>query len=246
MKNHPWAFRSLVLAAILLGGIQVAAANTAIEPVPRDTTSWMERHQSFVEVARQGGVDVLFLGDSITDFWRDPKRGKAVWDENFASMHAANLGLSGDRTQHVLWRMQHGELDGITPRVVVLMIGTNNTGVERDKVTPRNTTPEIIAGVTAVVQGLRAKLPQAKILLLGIFPRDKQGDPARIQIAEINASLARLDDGKFVHYLDIGPKFLEPDGTLSKEIMPDLLHPSEKGYRIWAAAIKEPLAQLLK
>jgi lysophospholipase L1-like esterase len=237
-------FRTLALW-LALGGIALAEGNTAIQPTPRDN-AWLKRHESFVELAKAGGIDVLFLGDSITDFWRDPKRGKTLWDEHFAPLHAANFGISADRTQHVLWRMDHGELDGIKPKVVVLMIGTNNTGLERDKVTPRNTVPEAIAGVTAVVTELREKLPETKILLLAIFPRGEKDSPQRAQVAEINAAIAKLDDGKFVHFLDIGPKFLWPDGTLSSDIMPDLLHPSEIGYAIWAAAIKQPLEELLK
>lgn len=224
------------------------AANTAITPEPRDA-GWVRRHEGFVEIAKQGDVDVLFLGDSITDFWRtpSPKGGKKVWDENFGSLKAANFGISADRTQHVLWRLDHGEVDGIKPKVVVLMIGTNNTGLERTTNVPRNTTAEAIEGVTAVVKKLREKLPQTKVLLLAIFPRnEKADDPQRQQVNEINTAIAKLADGKNVRYLDIGPKFLTPDGTLTKEIMPDLLHPAEKGYEIWAAAIKQPLAEMMK
>ncbi|MFT3780741.1 MAG: GDSL-type esterase/lipase family protein [Nibricoccus sp.] len=221
-------------------------ANSSVEPMPREG-GWVKRHDEFVEIAKKGGVDVLFVGDSITDFWRQPERGLAVWEKNFAPLHAANFGISGDRTQHVLWRLRNGELDGIDPRAVVLMIGTNNTGLERDRLTPRNTTAEVIAGVTAIVTELRTKLPHAKILLLAIFPRgERTDDLQRIQIVEINAALAKLHAGKQVHYLDIGKKFLTTDGTLSKEIMPDFLHPGTKGYEIWADAIRDPLAQLLK
>jgi len=235
--------RYLVLAVALATATAVARANTAVEPAPRDA-AWIKRHEAFVQIAKAGGVDVLFLGDSITDFWRN--RGNAVWDKYYGDMHAANFGINADRTQHVLWRMDHGELDGLHPKVVVLMIGTNNTGVERNRITPRNTTTEAIEGVTAVVRELRAKLPDAKILLLAIFPRGKKGDPQRAQVRDINAALAGLDDGRYIRFLDIGPKFLAPDGTLSTAIMPDLLHPSLKGYEIWAEAIREPLAQLLK
>jgi lysophospholipase L1-like esterase len=239
----PARFRSLVICALLVPAVHTANGNTAIQPAPRDA-NWVKRHEGFVEIAKQGGVNVLFLGDSITDFWRN--KGRAVWDKYYAPLHAANFGISGDRTQHVLWRMGNGELDGIKPKVVVLMIGTNNTGLERDGKTPRNATSEVIEGVTAVVKGLRAKLPESKILLLAIFPRGQKDDPIRDQLKEINAAVSKLDDGKFVKFLDIGRKFLEADGTLSKEIMPDLLHPGEKGYQIWADAIQEPLAELLK
>ena len=241
----PAGGRSLVLLALLAATGAMLRANTAVEPVPRDP-AWVKRHEGFVAIAKQGGIDLLFLGDSITDFWRLPEQGKPVWDQYYGSLHAADFGISGDRTQHVLWRIENGELEGLNPKVVVLMIGTNNTGLEKGTAVPRNTNPETIAGVTAVVQELRVRLPHAKILLLAIFPRGDKGDPERQQIAEINGAIARLDDGQWVHFLDIGPKFLEPDGTLSREIMPDLLHPSAKGYGIWAEAIKAPLAQLLR
>ena len=226
------------------------ATNSAIRPEPRDP-KWVQRHEGFVALAKQGGIEVLFLGDSITDFWRrenNPNQGGGpVWNKNYAPLHAANFGISADRTQHVLWRMQNGELDGIAPKVVVLMIGTNNTGFENDKVTPRNTVPQTIEGVKAVVRGLRTKLPSTKVLLLAIFPRGEKPDfPQRLQVNEINRSLALLDDGKFVRYLDIGPKFLAADGTLSKDIMPDFLHPNLHGYEIWADAMRAPLAELLR
>jgi lysophospholipase L1-like esterase len=127
------------------------------------------------------------------------------------------------------------------------MIGTNNTGFEPDKVTPRNTVPQTIEGVKAVVQGLRTKLPRTKVLLLAIFPRGEKPDfPQRLQVNEINRSLAQLDDGKMIRYLDIGPKFLTPDGILTKEIMPDFLHPNLHGYEIWADAMRPTLTEMLK
>ena len=244
------SLRLLLLApAILCVAATAAQAESAIEPRPRDP-AWVKRHEEFVAIAKQGGVDVLFLGDSITDFWRrDDKRsgGKKIWDAQFAPLKAANFGISGDRTQHVLWRLENGELEGIAPKAVVLMIGTNNTGFERDGKTVRNTPAEVAEGVTAIVKKLRASLPQAKILLLGIFPRGEKPDhPQRAQIAQINVAIAKLADRKTVHYLDIGPRFLRADGMLPKEFMPDFLHPGELGYEIWADAIKAPLAGLMK
>jgi len=220
--------------------------NSALKPAPRDP-NWIKRHEGFVEIAKHGGVAVLFLGDSITDFWRrdGPQGGKSIWERDFAPLRAANFGISGDRTQHVLWRMANGELTGLQPKVVVLMIGTNNTGLERNTNAPRNTGPETIQGVTAVVKGLRARLPATRVLLLAIFPRaDNPVSPP--QIREINAALAKLDDRKFVRFLDINAKLLNADGVLTKDIMPDLLHPNAKGYEIWAAAIRQPLAEMLK
>ena len=220
-----------------------AIINTAVIPQPRDE-KWMARHEGFVQEARKGCIDILFLGDSITDGWRNT--GSNVWNKYYAPRHAANFGVSGDRTQHVLWRMEKGELDGIKPKVVVLLIGTNNTGKEKDNGKIRNTVPETIAGVQAVVKELRAKLPDSKILLLAIFPRDRLNDPQRAQVALINTVIAKLDDGRRVKYLDIDPKFLEADGTLPRDIMPDLLHPNEQGYQIWADAMGPALDEMLK
>lgn len=222
-------------------------ANSAIEPVPR-TDDWLKRHEAFVKLARQAEPKVIFLGDSITDYWRreDPnKGGLRVWEKYFVPLHAVNLGIASDRTQHLLWRIKHGEIDGVHPQAIVLMIGTNNTGLEPDKLTLRNTSAETAAGVAAIVQVLREKLPETRILLLAIFPRGKKQDPQRSQVAEINATLAKLEDGKAVHFLDIGAAFLAVDGSLSRDIMPDLLHPNERGYEIWATAIQKPLRQLL-
>ncbi len=243
------ALRLLCAPGILCFASALAHAESAIELRPRDP-AWVKRHEEFVAIARQGNVEVLFVGDSITDFWRrDDKKsgGKKIWDQHFAPLKAANFGISGDRTQHVLWRLENGELEGITPKVVVLMIGTNNTGFERDGKTVRNTPPETAAGVTAIVKKLRASLPQTKILLLGIFPRgEKPDNPSRREIAEINATIAKLADGKTVRYLDLGPRFLDAAGVLPREFMPDFLHPGELGYEMWADAIKAPLAAMLK
>jgi lysophospholipase L1-like esterase len=226
----------------IVASTNVVAQNTATNPVPLDAR-WVARHEGFVAQAKQGGIDILFMGDSITDFWRN--RGSNVWNQFCAPRHAANFGISGDRTQHVLWRMDNGELDGIKPKVVVLMIGTNNTGKERNG-QPRNTIPETIEGVQAVVKDLRARLPDSKILLLAIFPRGTLDDPQREQVALINTVIAKLDDGKMVRYLDIDPKFLEADGTLPRSIMPDLLHPNAHGYQIWADAMNPTLDEMMK
>ncbi len=239
----------LALAAMTAG----AQTNTATTPVPRDPNAvpqdphWLERHQSFLDLARQGNIDILFIGDSITDFWRSAnpaQGGKAVWDATLAPLHAANFGIGADRTQHVLWRIEHGELDGISPRVVVLMIGTNNIGFERDRPTVRrNTTAQAIEGITAVVRAIQAKLPHTKIILMALLPRGEKGDPVRDQVREVNQALAGLADGKSIELLNIGAKFLYPDKSIRTDLMPDLLHPSEAGYRIWADALRGPVQQ---
>ncbi len=217
---------------------------TAVAPLWRDGGDWLQRHAAFAAQAKRGGVDLLFVGDSITDAWRT--RGQAVWAARYGRLHAANIGIGGDRTQHVLWRLDHGEVEGLHPKVVVLMIGTNNTGFERDGFTRRNTPAEAAEGVKAVVDDLRQKLPAARILLLAVFPRSHlPTDPARGEVAAINQRIAGLDDGSHVRYLDIGPKFLTPEGVLEPEIMPDFLHPSPHGYELWAQAMQPTLDELL-
>jgi lysophospholipase L1-like esterase len=234
-----------VLAATAL----TAAAqdpNPATKAVSKPDKGWQGRHESFVKRAKQGDVDVLFLGDSITQGWEGS--GKAAWKETFEPLKAANFGIGGDRTEHVLWRITEGkELEGINPKVAVIMIGTNNSG--------SNTPDQIAAGVTAIVKELRTQRPDTKVLLLGVFPRagkstkESKSVPAadlQPKIKEINDRIAKLDDGKSVKYLDIGAKFLEKDGSLSRDVMNDYLHLTPKGYGIWAEAIKGPVTEMLK
>jgi lysophospholipase L1-like esterase len=213
--------------------------NSAVVPVPRmDKDFWKQRHEKFLARAKQGEVNIVFLGDSITQGWEG--RGKKVWEANFEPLKAVNFGISGDRTEHVLWRItEGGELQGIEPKLAVVMIGTNNTGA--------NTAPEIIEGITAIVKELGKQKPNMKVLLLGVFPRSaKADDPVRKKIVAVNQGIAQLHDGKRVFFLDIGKRFLQEDGTLTKEIMPDLLHLSERGYEIWAEAIIERVRELMK
>lgn len=241
-------FPVFTLFCLLLAGSACSAAvNTAVIPTHRHDSlqEWyLQRHESFLAETARGDINILFLGDSITDGWRTV--GRRVWDERLAPLHAANFGIDGDRTQNVLWRLEHGEVDGISPRVVVLLIGTNNTGRERQIDRPRNTTGEAIAGIITVVRTLREKLPTAKILLLGLFPRDEKESPQREQVAEINHAIGALDDGRHVYFLDLWARFLTPDGSILRALMPDLLHLNEAGYQVWADALAEPLQKLLK
>jgi lysophospholipase L1-like esterase len=217
----------------------VVAQGSAIVPALRtNQTNWLARHEGFVAQAKQGGVDILFLGDSITDNWR--KKGSNVWNKFYAPRRAANFGIGGDRTQHVLWRIDHGELDGLKPKVTVLMIGTNNSNSD--------SSDPIADAIKLIIREIRAKCPDTKVLLLGIFPRNKPTDkPGQMGIIHgVNDIIARLDDGKTVRYLDIGPKFLAADGKVPADIMPDFLHPNEKGYQIWADAMESTLAAMMK
>jgi lysophospholipase L1-like esterase len=196
------------------------------------------RHDGFLERIKKGEVGLLFLGDSITDAW--PGRGKESWAK-FAPYHPADFGISGDRTEHLLWRITNGELDGIDPKVTVIMIGTNNIGHFSDE------KPEwAAAGVKKIVDTVRAKLPKTRILLLGVFPRSDKGSTARKAVAEINEIISKLDDGKQVRYLDVGPKFLDANGDFLPGVMPDKLHPSTAGYDIWYDAMNPLLSELLK
>jgi beta-glucosidase len=235
--------RRLTLAAlatlILVPAVRLFAEdkpNDAVVPVPRDG-GWMTRHNSFNERVKKGNVDLVLIGDSITQGWEGG--GKKVWEEFYAKRNAVNLGIGGDRTQHVLWRLDNGNIEGIKPKAAVLMIGTNNSGA--------NTSEQIAAGVKAIVEKLRTKLPETKILVLAIFPRGPNNDDPRRKVNQgANEIIAKLADDKNVFYLDIGPKFLAEDGsTLSKEIMQDLLHLNEKSYRIWAEATEPTLKKLL-
>jgi len=220
-----------LIAAALSSGACAQGPETVV-PKPREGR-WMDLHRNFVDRAKQGHVDLLFLGDSITQGWNDNE----VWKRFYGPRNAANFGIGGDRTQHVLWRIQNGELDGIEPKVVVLMIGTNNAS--------SGTADEIAQGITAIVEELRRRLPKARILLLGIFPRGQKPDATREKLQAVNAKIARLDDGSHVKFLDIGQSFLNEDGTISREIMPDFLHLSRKGYRIWADAMEPTLWSML-
>ena len=196
------------------------------------------RHEGFVEIAKQGNIDLLLHGDSITDWWVQGDANKAMFDKYFGGIRTANFAIAGDTTQGVLWGLRNGEGQGFQPKAIMLMIGTNNGG---------NTGPEIAEGVGAVVLEMRKDFPNAKILLLAIFPRAVPGDPVRDKIAEANRIISRLDDQKNVFYLDIGAKFLDEKGVfLPDTFRPDNLHPMAKGYDIWGEAVKAKLAELMK
>ena len=236
LKNRMVAFA--MLASLVCSTPMLVAQdkpNDAVVPVPRDT-GWMKRHEGFNERVKKGNVDLLLIGDSITHGWEGS--GKAAWEKYYTPRNAVNLGIGGDRTQHVLWRLDNGNVEGISPKAAVLMIGTNNSGT--------NTPAQIAEGVAAVVKKLREKLPKTKILVLAIFPRGADSNDAKRKVnVEANLTIKKLADGEMVHFLDIGEKFLNADGTLSKEVMPDLLHLNEKSYATWAEAIEPKLKELM-
>lgn len=204
---------------------------------------WLPRHLKKLDEIRAlkaagKNPEVVFIGDSITQGWE--KEGQPVWDANYAQYNALALGFGGDRTENVLWRLQHGEVDGIAPKVAVLMFGTNNTGHRMEEAA------RTAAGIERNIAELRRRLPDTKILLLAIFPRgEKADDPMRVLNEKINAIIAGFADGRHVYFLNINQAMLGADGTLSKEIMPDLLHPNAKGYDIWARTMNPQLQTLL-
>jgi lysophospholipase L1-like esterase len=225
------------------GGTAEVRQNPALVPVPR-TGGITNRQAQVLQRAKAapGEYDIEFIGDSITQGWEGA--GKNVWQELGAKYKVINMGVSGDRTEHVLWRFAQGQLDGIKAKVAVVMIGTNNSNKNKDG-TDTYSTSEILEGITAIVNEIRRRQPDTKILLLGIFPRSKAFSEQRGRLLQINQALAKLDDGKQVFYLDFGSQLIEKDGSISKDIMPDALHPNEAGYRIWAAAIEPKLKELL-
>lgn len=277
---------ALGLSLPIAGAGEKAADNPAVKKLNRD----IDRHKTFLKRIEQsqGEGDVIFLGDSITQGW-EPQNLKA-WNEHFGAFKPVNLGIGGDQTGHVLWRITDGhELDNLKPKAAVIMIGTNNTGGGFNK---GHSAQEIAGGIKAIVEELKRQKPGIKILLLGVFPRGEgkeadrtldqittgiapineelkkpQPDVKRLnglvqklqqlkgtipaaklnkKIADINVIIAKLDDGKTVFYKDIGKEFLDQNGGLSGEIMPDYLHLSAKGYDLWGKAIKDDIEKLVK
>jgi lysophospholipase L1-like esterase len=209
-------------------------AADAITPVAKDP----ERHAQFLERAKQGDIGLVFLGDSITDRW--PRVGEGSWLK-LAPYKPANFGVEGDCTEHLLWRLEQGELDGIAPKVVVVLIGSNNVFYFADEA------PEWTArGIEKIVATIQKRSPAATVLLFGIFPRDEKESRVRKTISAINRDLQRLDDGTRVRFVDIGGQFLDPAGSIPAVLMPDKVHLSAKGYAIWEASLESVLPELMK
>lgn len=213
---------------------ETRTAESAVTPVEKS------RHSDFMRQIKAGHGDFNFvlIGDSITDGW--PRGGKDSY-ARFAPWKPLDLGVSGETTEEVLWRLLNGELEGIHPKVVMLMIGTNNLGHYGDE------KPEwVAAGIKKILETIRAKQPQAKILLLAIFPRAAgPQDAIRRKVDEVNRLLPAMADGQTIFFMDIGPKFLDAQGNLPKEVMPDLLHPNAKGYQIWIDAVGPKLEEMM-
>lgn len=225
----------LWVALALTGATTARTENSAVVPVARTNASWIHRHESMNQQAQQGHIDLIYVGDSIVEHFNN--QGKAVWGHYYEGRHALNLGIGGDRTEHVLWRFDHGNIDGISPKLAIVMIGQNNGG--------HNTADEIAAGVTAVVQRLRTRLPNTKILLLAIFQRREKPTPERAVLARANEIISKLADGKTIFYMDINHLFVQPDGSIPRVLMYDFEHPTPLGHRVWAEAIEPKVAELM-
>jgi lysophospholipase L1-like esterase len=240
-----------VIGAILTGTTLFAADDPATATAPQNTATipvfhngTTAKHEKINARAKQGDVDLVFIGDSITDGWQGG--GKAVWEKYYGNRKAMNAGIGGDKTQHVIWRIDHGNLDGLQPKLAVIMIGTNNSGGKE------NTAEEIADGIKVIIEKVHEKSPETKVLLLAIFPRGDMSESKReatMAQREKNAKASeiasKLADDKTVFYMDIGKHFVNPDGSIPRLVMNDLLHPTPDGYAIWAAAIEPKVAELL-
>lgn len=194
------------------------------------------RHEYHLHWIRKGPLDMVFFGDSIARGWEDYED---LWEKHFGSRRCGLFATSHDTTSNLLWRLDHGELDGYTPRLVVVLIGTNN---RKDTV---QTAEEIAKGIETILARIRSQQPQARVLLLGILPQGySPRDPGRDLFRRVNQIVETLSDGKTVFYRDYGPALLEPDGRLSPEISPDGTHLTRKGYERWAEAMEPDLKQL--
>jgi lysophospholipase L1-like esterase len=241
-----------VAAAILQAVPHLTSVNTAVIPLgklERDSYGWEERHAAVMQVKAEIDPEIVLIGDSITHFWggqpdggKMGNRGSETWAQLFGQRRVLNLGFGWDRTQNVLKRIALGQLDGLKPKAVVIHIGTNNLAQTEN--CRSNSPAEIAQGIQAIIEQVQAKCPGTAIVLMGIFPRgQKREDPKRAVLREINGLLKTRQEQPGVTFLDITDHWLSDDGTLSKEIMPDFLHPNQKGYAVWAEALKTVLPQ---
>ena len=227
------------------------AGNTAIIPTPKleeDFYDWHARHDAKVREAVARNHALVFIGDSITHLFEGhpgfPGRGERLWPEYYGRRNALNLGFGWDRTQNVLWRLDHGEFARQTPRLVVVLIGSNNlTGTANART---NSPAEIAEGIGAVCRRIAAAAPKSQTLLMGVFPRGVPEDPLRASVREINALTKSFAAGRAgVRFLDIGGRFIADDGSIPAALLSDGVHPTEAGYRIWAEAIEPVVAEVV-
>lgn len=245
--NHSVAFIQAFVAATLCGTLAFAQTNSGFSrpsdrPVPRADRNSQIAHEQLLEKARKGGIDVYFLGDSITRRWgaTDYPEFLANWNTNFFGWNAANFGWGADQIENILWRVENGELDGVNPKIIVVLAGINNIGtVPGGDAKVEN----ITRGLQALVSTCRQKAPNAVIILTALFPRNDNMAVIPV-INRINDNLAKMADGKRIRYLNVNDKLADKDGKLFDGISKDKLHPSLKGYQIWADGLKPIFAEI--
>ena len=218
----------------------------ADRPSPRTDSNSQIAHRQLLEKAKQGRIDVYFAGDSITRRWgaTDYPELLANWRTNFFGWNAANFGWGADRVENILWRLENGELDNVNPKVIVLLAGTNNVGNAPPPADDAARVENVSRGIKAVLDTMRARAPQATIILTAIFPRN-DNMAVMPTINAINARIAAFADGKMVRFLNVNDRLAGPDGRLLDGMMHDRLHPTLQGYQVWADALKPILTELL-
>lgn len=231
----PASCGSVVLSAALAVALASHDPPRSTVPQPRADEWGVACHAELLKRARTSQpAPVVFIGDSITQGWEE--EGRAVWAERFAPLGAVNLGASGDRTEHVLWRLREAPISRLEPKHVVVMIGTNNVGHGSDGA------DGTLAGVRAVVEQVRAQATEATVILCAIFPRGAQMNPMRGELLQVNQALSRAypstDATSRVRFVDLGDRFIEADGSIPASLMPDGVHLSAAGYSAWADALK--------
>jgi lysophospholipase L1-like esterase len=232
----PWADK-------MLSHARPTRVEAATKPMPRFDANSLVAHQQLVDKARAGGIDLYFLGDSITRRWGalDYPELLAHWKQNFFGWNAGNFGWGADRTQNILWRIENGELEGVNPKAIVILAGTNNIGTQPSG---PGKVAEVTRGVEAILAACRRRAPNATIVLTAIFPRND--NMAYVpEIAEVNANLAKLADGKAIRFLDVNARLADKDGKLLDGMTNDKLHPTLKGYQVWVDGLKPLLTEIL-
>jgi lysophospholipase L1-like esterase len=247
MKHRTFALLVVAVMSAVHAARCFAQPAPADQPVPRSDPNSKKAHEQLLEKAKAGHIDIYFEGDSIVRRWgaTDYPQFLENWKQNFFGWNAADFGWGADTTQNILWRLKNGELDGVNPKIIVLLCGTNNIG---NRISPSGAdakVADVTKGIKAIVQTMQAKAPQAIIILTAIFPRNDNMAVMPI-IDKINTNLAGLADGKRVRFLDINDKLADASGRLFEGMMnPDKLHPALKGYQVWADALKPTFTEIL-
>jgi lysophospholipase L1-like esterase len=238
---------NFLLSLLCLFPASIALASSRPDqPLPRADANSMAAHRQLLKKAKEGRIDVYFVGDSITRRWgtSDPQYADLLknWKANFHGWNAANFGWGADTTQNILWRLENGELDGVNPKVIVILAGTNNIGSPGDS---KPTASDVARGIKAIVDTCRHKAPNATIILTAIFPRNDKAGITPI-IEAINQKIADIADGEKIRFVNVNERLADKNGRLIDGVMhADKLHPTVKGYQVWADGLKPHLTEIL-